>query len=265
MSSRITLAQKFFFVCVLALAAWVGIWGTFMPKQVDTALPFMVPPLHARFLGAMYLSGATFMILSIFARLWAEVRVVMPMIAIWTGLLGIISFFHLEAFNWSRAQVWVWFFAYTVYPIIAAWLAWKRRSEKEHPPGPALSGALRIYLYFQGVLATALALGLLLVPAAMPAIWPWKIAPLLAHLYCAPFMSYGLGSFYASRQQTWPEVRIVVYATFVFTLLVLIGSLLHAQTFKFGTLSAQLWFGLFGLATLALALFGSLPSLRRKS
>ena len=49
----------------------------------------MVPPLHARFLGAMYLSGATFMLLGLAARQWAEMRVTVPMIAIWTGMLGI--------------------------------------------------------------------------------------------------------------------------------------------------------------------------------
>jgi hypothetical protein len=66
--SRVTMPQRLFFGCVLLLAGWVGYWGMFIPGQVEMALPFKVPPLHSRFLGAMYFSGATFMILSIFAR-----------------------------------------------------------------------------------------------------------------------------------------------------------------------------------------------------
>jgi hypothetical protein len=225
----------------------------------------MVPPLHARFLGAMYLSGATFMLLSLMAHLWAEVRVVTPMISIWTGMLGLVSLFHLEAFDWSRIQVWVWFSAYISYPLIAAWMAWQQRSQTEHAAGPALSAALCRYLYVQGSLVTALALCLLITPMLMTGVWPWNISPILAHIYSAPFLSYGLGSLYAARQQTWGEIRIVVYATLVFTLGVLMASLLHAQLFDWGTLSAWLWFGGFALSTLALALFGSVPALRYKA
>lgn len=261
-SSRVTLPQKVFFGSVLVLAAWVGYWGMFIPAQVDMALPFKVPPLHARFLGAMYFSGATGVLLSIFAKTWVEVRVIVPMISIWTGMMGIVSMFHLEAFNWSRTQVWSWFFAYIFFPIIAAWIAWRQRSQTEHPPGPALSAAFRSYLYLQGGVAIALALGLLIAPQAMTALWPWKISPVLAQIYSAPFLSYGFGSFYTARQRTWVEARIVVYFTLVFFLLVLIGSYLHAQLFKFATPSAWLWFGSFGLATLALALFGSIRPLR---
>jgi hypothetical protein len=262
---KVTVPQKIFFGWVLALATMVGTWGMFIPAQVDTALPFLVPPLHARFLGAMYLSGATFMLLCIIAHAWAEVRVVVPMISIWTGMLGLVSLFHLEAFDWSRIQVWVWFLAYIGYPLIAAWIAWQQRAQKEHAAGPPLSTALRSYLYLQGGIVTLLALSLLVAPTVMTTLWPWKITPILAHIYSAPFLSYGLGSLYAVRQQTWLEIRIVVYATLVFTLGVFIASLLHAELFDFGTLSAWLWFGGFGLSTLALALFGSVPALRQKS
>ena len=260
----VTASKKVFFGCVLVLAAWVGYWGLFAPAQVDIALPFKVPPLHARFLGAMYLSGAIVLFLSMFARIWPEVRGFVPMISIWTGMLGIISVFHLAAFNWSRTQVWVWFFAYICFPIIAAWIAWRQRSQQEHAPGSPMSRAFRGYLYLQGGVDTLLGLSLLIAPTAMTALWPWKISPVLAHMYSAPFLSYGLGTLYAARQQTWPEVRLVVYLTLTFALLVLVGSSLHQQLFKFGTASAWLWFGGFGLAALILALFTSIPALRRE-
>ena len=262
--AAVTSSEKVFFGCVLVLAGWVGYWGLFMPAQVDIALPFKVPPLHARFLGAMYLSGAIAMLVSMWVRIWPETRVIVPMISIWTGMLGIISLFHLEIFNWSRTQVWVWFFAYISFPIIAAWIAWRQRSQKEHAPGSSMSSVLRGYLYLQGGVDTLLGLSLLIAPAAMTALWPWKITPVLAHMYSAPFLSYGLGALYATRQQTWPEVRLVVYLTLTFSVLVLVGSMLHQQLFKLGTPSAWLWFGGFGLAALVLALFSAIPALRGK-
>jgi hypothetical protein len=261
-NERVTHGQRIFFGFVLALAGYVGIWGMFLPNDVSRVLPFTVPPLHSRFLGAMYLSGATFMILGMLAREWAEVRVVVPMIAIWTGTLGIVSLFHLEGFDWERVQVWIWFAAYIGYPLVAAWIAWKQRTQTTRSSGPGFSLALRGYLLIQGGLVTLLALSLLLAPSTLARVWPWTITPILAHIYGAPFLSYGLGSLYAARQRRWREVRIVIYATLVFALGVLLASLLHSALFDFGGPAAWIWFGGFGLATTALALFGLVPRLR---
>ncbi|WP_404789139.1 hypothetical protein [Altericista sp. CCNU0014] len=261
-SSEITGPQKIFYGFVLALAATIGIWGMFFPAHVFQVLPLMVPPLHSRFLGAMYLSGATFMGLNILAKQWAEVRVVTPMIAIWTGTLGIISLFYLPAFDWGRVQVWVWFIAYISFPLIAAWIAWQQRSQIDPAEGLPLSDRMRTYLHIQGGWVTLLALGLLLVPSWMAIVWPWKITPMLAHIYSAPFLSYGLGSLYAGSQQSWQEVRIVIYATLVFTVGVLLASLYHIELFDFGTFSAWIWFGGFASSSFALALFGTTPAFR---
>ncbi len=261
-SSEITEPQKIFYGFVLALAAMIGFWGMFFPANVLQVLPFMVPPLHSRFLGSMYLSGATFMGLNILAKQWAEVRVVTPMIAIWTGMLGIISLFHLPAFDWGRVQVWIWFFAYISFPLIAAWIAWQQRSQTNSIKGLPLSDHLRTYLYFQGGLVTLLALSLLIAPGWVAIIWPWKITPILAHIYSAPFLSYGLGSLYAVSQQTWREVCIVIYSTLVFTVGVLFASLYHINLFNFGIFSTWLWFGGFTVSSLALALFSTTPALR---
>jgi hypothetical protein len=254
--ARISRPQKIFFGCVLALAANVGAIGMFFPAHAVNTLPFAVPPLHARFLGAMYLSGATFMALAILARSWHEVRVVTPMVAIWTGMLGLVSLLHLDAFDWAREQVWIWFVAYIAFPLIAAWIAWQQRAVHDPAEGALLGPALRGYLAAQGALVTLLALGLLLAPDALATRWPWAITPLLAQVYSAPFLSYGLGSLLAARQRAWAEVRIVVYATLVFTTSVLAASLVHIGLFAPGAPATWLWFGGFALASAALAAFG---------
>ncbi|MGZ9164921.1 MAG: hypothetical protein ACXW4U_07080 [Anaerolineales bacterium] len=250
----VTRGQRIYFGAVGLLALWVGIWGYFFPGQVDKAIPWLVPPLHARFLGAMYLSGTAFMIGGIMSRYYAEVRVMVRVILIWTGMLFIVSLFYLGEFDYSRNQVWIWFGAYIIYPLIALWLMWNDHTLHERVSGPGLPAWVRGYLLVQGIVVTALALVLLLIPEFMVIVWPWKITRLLAQIYSAPFLAYGLSSLMLSRKQVWPEVRVVVVATLVFALGVLLASFIHRELFSITNAATWLWFGGFLLATVILGL-----------
>ncbi|MEM6451876.1 MAG: hypothetical protein AAF703_16360 [Cyanobacteria bacterium P01_D01_bin.105] len=134
-----------------------------------------------------------------------------------------------------------------------------------HKSDPDLSKFLRIYLWLQGGLFTLLAICLFLAPAAMVSLWPWKITPFLAHIYSAPFFSYGLGSLYALTQKKWQEVRILIYATLVFTTGILLSSVHHLALFDFTRLSVWIWFSSLSLISFALALLGCSPALRSSS
>jgi len=106
---------------------------------------------------------------------------------------------------------------------------------------------------------------LLFAPNFMTSVWPWKITQLLAQLYSAPFLSYGIGSLMLARRQTWNEVRIPVTATLVFAVGVLIASILHRGLFSAADLPDRLWFIGFMIASLMLGLlsvraFASAPS-----
>jgi hypothetical protein len=259
----VTRGQKIYFAAVGLLALWVGIWGYFIPGQVDKAIPWLVPPLHARFLGAMYLSGTTFMIGGILSQYYGEVRVMVRMILVWTGMLLVVSLFYLNEFDYSRTQVWIWFGAYIIYPLIALWLMWNDRSDGQELPGSHLPTWARVYLAIQGAVVTILALSLLLFPQFMVAVWPWKITRLLAQIYSAPFLAYGLSSLMISRHQTWREIRVVVTATFVFAFGVLLASFIHRQLFPPINLSTLLWFGGFLLTTIVLGLL-TIITLREK-
>jgi len=246
--TQVTRGQRVYFAAVGALALWVGVWGYFVPERVDIAIPWLVPPLHARFLGAMYLSGAVVMTRSIFARRWWEVRIVVPMIAIWTGMLFVVSLFYLNEFDFTLPRVWIWFAAYIAYPLIGIGLAWRYRREVAEAPGPAVPDWIRRYLLIQGVATTGLALALLLLPGPMVSLWPWPITPLLAQIYSAPFLSYGLGSLMIARRRTLPEIRFGVTATGTFALLVLVASFRHAGLFSTSDLADWIWFGGFLIA-----------------
>jgi len=251
-SDSINVYQRALFGTVLVFAGWVAVWGWLFPVQFGRALPVSAPPLHARFLGAMYFSGAVFMLLAMLARRWSDIRVVTAILAIWIGALGVVSVLNLSAFDWTRGPTWFWFVAYIGFPLIACWIVWCQRNERDQAAGAPLRTPVRGILLVVGATGVALGVSLLVAPRFMVPLWPWAVSPLLAHIYSAPFLAYGVGCLYAAAQRTWPEARISVIGTFAFAAGVLTASWLHAGLFNMTLPSVWLWFGGFGLAGLAL-------------
>lgn len=245
--------ERVYFAAVGVLAAVIGLPAYLAPAQVDVVLPFAVPPLHARLIGAMYLSGLAIMVGGLLARRWAEVRVVPVIIAIWTGGLLLVTLLHLEAFDFTTMQTRIWFGAYLAYPLIGTWILVRRRGDEiGDEPGQVPADWTRRCLTGQGVVLTAVALALLLAPGPMAAGWPWPVTPLLVQIYSAPLLAYGIGSLLLARARTWPEMRIGVVGIGLFALAALAASVIHRDLFAAGDPAAWAWFGaLAALAALA--------------
>lgn len=245
--------QRALFAAVFAFAAWVAVWGWFLPADIGRALPISAPPLHARFLGAMYLSGCCYMLLALLARSWDEVDVATAILATWTGLLGLVSIINIGAFDWSRLPTWFWFVAYFGFPLLAVFVLWCQRGYQPATTHPRLPPMVPLVLIVLGGVAAIMGLGLLLAPGAMSRLWPWAIPPILAQIYSAPFLAYGIGCLLAARRNTWSSSRIAMIGTLVFIVGVLVASSFHTGLFNPATPSAWIWFGGFSLAAVALA------------
>lgn len=244
----LTRSHRVYFASVGLFALWVGLWGTLMPGEIVRAIPWTVPPLHARFLGAMYLSGLVLMGGSLLARHLHEVRIALPMAAIWTGMLMLVSLLHLDTFDFSHRPVWFWFFAYAVFPVTGAWLGLQASPIAAPSLAPDLPGWIRVTFDALGAVCIVVAALLFFVPAWMTSVWPWKIPVLLAQIYAGPFLSYGVGSLLVARRRHGSEIRLPALAMAAFAILVLIASLIHHNLFIWPSPSAVLWFGGFVLA-----------------
>jgi hypothetical protein len=241
-------AHRIYFVVVGLFALWVGVWGYFVPAQVYRALPWPVPPLHARFIAAMYFAGLLAMVWSCFAPRLAAVRIPIALAALWTGALLLASLLHLPEFDFGKPQVWFWLGAYAAFPLWGAWLYFRRgagaaaRPRKADPALVAVAG-----------LCLLLALALFAAPAAMVRAWPWPLPPLLATIYAGPFFAYGVCALLLAREADPEARRIVLASMLAFTLLVLLASLLHLKLFKLDAPAAWLWFGAFAASAAVLA------------
>jgi hypothetical protein len=211
-----------------------------------------VPPLHARFIGSIYAFGAVFLFACAISKQQTHVRWAILMTVIWTGLLGLISVFRLNAFDLSRLPDQIWFASYTVYPLIDLLLLWQQRlweKPKAMKSVPVPFWIKRV-LQVQGIFMMVVALLLLFLPAFMSTLWPWKVSPLLAQVYSKPLLAYSLGSLLFARETLY-AIRTIVPAMLVFTAGTLYASVLHRGLFSF-EMADLLWFSFFAFMTLGL-------------
>jgi hypothetical protein len=261
----ITTAQRIFFGIICAAALLVAVLGLFNPTYLASIFTWLeLPPLHARFVGAIYAFGAVFMAGCLAARYQAEVRWAVQLIGIWTGMLFVISLLNLDAFDLNLLPVQIWFASYIIYPIISLWMTLQQShlTKVSDLSGLPLAGWAKGFLLIQGILFSLLALLLFFAPAFMTTLWPWKVTPVLAQMYAGPLLSYGLGSLLFSRQAKWLGVRAILPGMLVFTVTTVIISFVHIGLFSFKELPDLLWFGWFILASLILAsiTFGALQA-----
>ena len=255
--SPITSGQRVFFAVICAAALLVAILGLFNPTYLASIFTWLVlPPLHARFVGAIYAFGAVFMAGCLAARYQAEVRWAVQLIGIWTGMLFIISLLNLSVFDFNLLPVQVWFASYIIYPIISFWMTLRQSPLQVagELPGLELAGWARNFLLVQGILFSLLAVLLFFAPAFMSTLWPWKVTPVLAQMYAGPLLSYGLGSLLFARQKKWMGVRAILPGMLIFTVTTVVISFVHIKLFSFNEVPDLLWFGWFILASLMLAL-----------
>jgi hypothetical protein len=247
--NRVTRAHRAYFFVVLWFTLWVGYFGFFRPEEILRALPWPVPPLHARFIGALYLSATVFLALSMLAWSRLAVNTIVVIALAWTGWLLVVTIIHYDTFDLARRPVWFWIVAYVCFPIAAAWLVWKVPAERA-PSRLHMRSRLAVgWLWLQGAAFCALAALLFVAPAWVATIWPWKISPFLAQVYSGPVLGYGVGCVMLALRRNWPETVIPTIGLLVFSLLALLGSSWHTALFTSGSASERAWFG--SLAALA--------------
>jgi hypothetical protein len=101
----------------------------------------------------------------------------------------------------------------------------------------------------EGVLLGAIGAALLVAPGTVAGEWPWPVTPLLAQIYSAPLLAYGIGSVLLSNVPTRRETRIAVIGIGLFALLALVGSVIHRELFDVGDPAAWAWFALLAAVT----------------
>ena len=234
----------------VVILSWAGCGLLFYPPIMQPFWPWPLAPFNLRFLGALYAAALIAAVLQAVSGRWSPARVVTPMIFIFTLVVTVFSFVHLERFDLSRVEAWIWFILYIGVCLNAGVHLWLYR--KYPLPQPALypRGALRGLLRVAVLALGAYGLLLLIAPIAASAFWPWQLDAFHAQLYSVTFLTPAVGAWMLLRGATRSDLRTLGLTLAAWGVLPILGLILadaSVKRIRWDAAETIAWLALFGL------------------
>lgn len=200
-------------------------------------------PLTAAFLGAGFGAGFILVFLYRNEKLWANARVALPGVLVFTLLTLLATILHIDKFhiNTSSDPVavffsWVWLVVYIVAPIVQAVAIWQQtrttgsEPPRQHPLPTWLKAALGVHV----AIMLLIGIPLFIVPSVISPLWPWALTPLTARAVASWLVGIGAILGHALWENEWNRIRGGALAYAVYSLMQIIALFRFPDQIIFG-------------------------------
>jgi hypothetical protein len=220
-----------------------GFQLTVFSEQTATYFAWTIaPPMTAAFLGAAYWAAVPVEVLAARQSTWAQARVAVPAIWLFTTLTLVITLIHFDRFHFSspvasaQGSAWFWLAIYAGVPIAMILIGWLQIREPggDPPHGPAPPAWMRVVVFLQGGSMLVLGVGLLLAPTVVGWVWPWTLTALTGRAMGAWFVGLGFAALHALRESDFSRIRPLGGGYTIFAVLELVAILRYAGDVNWG-------------------------------
>jgi len=172
-------------------------------------------PLSAAFLGGAYLAAAVIEFSASRQRIWANARIAVPAVLVFTALTLFVTLGNGGQYNYNAPGLvqsvgtWAWLAVYAVVPplMTAVLVLQVRRGGRSGARTRVMPDVLRAALALGGIAILAAGAILLVDPGASSWMWPWQISSLTGRAYGAWLIGFGIAMVQISWENDWRRVR----------------------------------------------------------
>ena len=203
----VTRGMRWLLATAGVLVALAGLQLFVFSERTDRYFAWTIdPPLTAAFLGGSYWASVAFEWSAVRRRLWAETRIAVPTVFVFTVATLVVTLVHIENFplgsefeTGTRVVTWAWIAVYSIVPVLMTIVVaaqWRRRGV-DPPRAARLPGWLRLAVGAQGVVLTVVGAALLAAPEEAAGLWPWPLTALTGRAIGAWLVSMAVAAFHA--------------------------------------------------------------------
>jgi hypothetical protein len=200
---------------LLVLAA--GLDLTFLTEQTATSFAWTIQSsMTAAFLGAGYLASFLLEFLAYREKTWANARVAVPSVFLFTTLTLVATLLHLDKFHLNSlifsamVAAYLWLAIYIAVPIaMLILLVYQIRLHGSTPKRKTtLATWMRLILAIQGTIMLVTGITLFISPAAAFTFWPWVLTPLTSRAIGAWLIGIGVIALHMTWENDHKRNRI---------------------------------------------------------
>jgi hypothetical protein len=259
-------------VVAAGLVATVGVSLFLLTEQTDVYFAWTIAsPMTAAFLGAAYWSSAVLELWAARERAWANARVAVPAVLLFTVLMLVVTLVHAERFHFdaplliTRLGTWFWLAVYAGVPVILGFffvlqLQLPHVDPPRHMPLPLWARGIFIV---QSAVLFVLGLPLLLVPAAAAPFWPWPLTPLAGRAVGAWLLALSVAGAHVVWENDRRRVRSAAASYLALALLQLVALARYGAELRWAEPNAWLYLA-YLLVMLAFGVYLNLPQRERQ-
>jgi len=180
----------------IQLFVFTGRTGTFFAWTIAN-------PLSATFLGAAYWAAVAIEGLAGQQRLWANARIAVPAVFVFTVLTLVTTLTHLGQFHLgsqfgagTQIVTVAWIAIYVLVPLLMViiWAVQARAPGVDPPRSAGLPAWMYAVLGGQAVVLLGVGVALIAAPRQAAPLWPWTLTPLLAQAIGAWLVSLAVAA-----------------------------------------------------------------------
>ena len=173
-------------------------------------------PLSAAFLGASYWAAVSIEALAGRQKLWANARIAVPAVFVFTVLTLATTLMHLGQFHLgsgfaagTRVVTVAWIAIYVLVPLLMVAVVFvQMRTPGADPPRSAgLPAWMYALLAGQAIVLLGFGVALFAVPGQAASPWPWKLTPLAAQATGAWLIALGVAAVHALLERDARRLR----------------------------------------------------------
>jgi hypothetical protein len=234
----------------LAIPVLLGGAGLLFATEVVRAQwVWTLAPYHARFLGSIYTAQAVGAILLAIMARRSLARMSFMMSLPFTALVTLFTLVNISQFDLAKTRVIVWLVLYIVFTLLLAWVVWDARADFDLGDKP--SGFWRTMPLALAAILGLYSLGLMILPAAFSAFWPWGVDAFHGQMYSSIFLGSAVGAYLIARGSS-PLMLLILGLVFAIFGLGAIGGLVYTDSLlhRVDWSQAGVWLWIGGFAVL---------------
>jgi hypothetical protein len=221
--------------------AVTGLLFFLFPVDSARVWPWPLPPLAARFLGALFLAGAVCSMVCLRVGRPGALFV-MRLVALGDALIALAALLAIAQIGLTPAMAVLLVF----FLGIAVFLVWGVRAPFERSAhGAALPGLLRAFFLVHLLVVLPVGCAMFFAPDWAQPLWPWRMTPLNVRLLGAFFLGAATISLWALRTRAPGELVPVVALYALFATLATVAAVLHIGLFDLARTATWAFFGLY--------------------